>query len=142
MKSTPRTAWLITRGNGVHPQTEIIDILSARISSKYVKEYVERLHCITTMTLRERAEIANYNKSHKPGYPAEIYPAKGRGIEIHCGHDPYFIARLVCNLMVEWKEPWEKESVTWVPYGGGNIQCLSRPSRPHQISNRPVADSA
>ena len=125
MKVKFGTVWLITRGNCPHPQTEVVDILSARTSGDDMRKYVERLHNVAVLTLRERAELAAYIKPPKPVYPAEAHRARGRGIEIHCGHDPYFVARRAKNLLVEWGLPEGQEIVTWEPYGGGDPMRLS-----------------
>lgn len=100
MRTKPKKTWLITKGNGASPQTEVVDILSLRCSVRDVQKYVERLHNIVIYTMWERAELAAYNKPREPAYPATIYPFsdRSRGIEIHCGHDPYFIARPVHSL--------------------------------------------
>jgi hypothetical protein len=122
VKTKPHTAWLITRGPGAHRQNEIVDILSARFSA--IGTYVERLHNLACLTLRERANLAAYTHPPKSPYPAEFHRAKGKGVEVHCGHDPYFVARKVANLVVV--SDGMTETVSWEPYGGGPTQTLVR----------------
>jgi hypothetical protein len=120
------TAWLITKGNGAYPQTEIVDILSARRSVEAVQQYVERLHNSIAYTLWERCELAAYNKPRRSAYRAQVHPFadRSRGIEIHCGHDPYFIARPVRNLVVETDTEAEFETVTWESVGTGKEHSI------------------
>src|SRR5580700_4033038 len=69
----PMKAWLITRGPGPYPQKEIVDILSARKSLEDVRQYVQRLHDLFCLKLRERAEGARYNRKEDPIYKAEVH---------------------------------------------------------------------
>ena len=58
-------AWLITRGAAEVAALkgyEIVDILSARKSDEDVRQYVQRLHDLSCLTLSERAEQARYNR--------------------------------------------------------------------------------
>jgi hypothetical protein len=99
-----------------------VDILSARSSD--IRTYVERLHNLACLTLRERADLAAYVHAPKPAYPAEYCKAKGNGVEVHCGHDPYYVARKVTKLRIA--SDGSSETVSWEPYGGGPTQTLMR----------------
>jgi hypothetical protein len=134
MKKGPIKAWVITRGPG--PLTalakgEVVDILSARKSIEDVRQYVQRLHDLFRLTLGERAEGARYNQKEDPVYKAEVHfhtlpnapkigaavpPDPSRSLQIHCGHDPCFVALRVKNLVVERDDETGQERVIWEPW--------------------------
>jgi hypothetical protein len=104
MKTKIGKVWLVTRGPGPFlSKHEILDILSARKSLEDIRKYVQRLHNLQCLTLRERAERAGYNSKSDWPYEAEVFPFADRTAppQIHCGHDPYYIARLVRNLTMD-----------------------------------------
>ena len=114
----PMKAWLITRGAGPYAaitkgKGEIVDILSARKSVKDVASYVQRLHDLFCLTLRERANCARTNE---PIYKVECHRTLSQSLHIYCGHDPCFAAQLVKDLVVERDDGTGDERVAWLPW--------------------------
>ena len=118
MKTQPMTAWLIMwEWVGGHAAVEkpYVDIVSFRKNIPYVKEYLQRLHDLNCLNLRERMSAARYNRSPKPIYEATVHRTT-HGVEIHCGHNPYLVARHVRNLTIETDPSTGAEVVRWTPY--------------------------
>ncbi len=119
MKTQPMTAWLIMwewEGNHAAVETPYVDIVSFRKNIPYVKEYLQRLHDLNCLSLRERMSAARYNRPPKPIYEATVHRTT-RGVEeIHCGHNPYLVARPVRNLTIETDSSTGAEVVRWTPY--------------------------
>jgi hypothetical protein len=129
-------AWLITRGAGEVAALkgyEIVDILSARKSDEDLRQYVQRLHDLSCLTLSERAEQARYNRKNCEIYRAELHyhtlpgapkiggviptPDPSRSPQVLCGHSPsVFAAQRVKKLLVERDAATGRERVTWEPW--------------------------
>ena len=114
----PMTAWLIMwEWTGDHAAVEKphVDIVSSRKDVPYIKEYLQRLHGLYCLTLQERAALARYNQPSKPAYEVVAHQTK-HGVEIQCGHNPYLVARLVRNLIIETDPSTGAEVAAWGPY--------------------------
>lgn len=71
----------------------LIDILSARRSVPCIQEYIERLHIQRFASLREKIDLASYAKPVTWAYRAEIKHKPDGSFEVHCGDDPFIVAR-------------------------------------------------
>src|SRR5208282_4781748 len=117
----PIKAWLVMWewvGDHAAVADPIVDILSARKSVEYMRDHLDRLHNLKCMSLGERTAMARYNQPMRPVYPAQVVRPANRSSppEIHCGHNPWLVARLVQNLTVETNPTTGEESVNWEPY--------------------------
>ncbi|OYX01780.1 MAG: hypothetical protein B7Z12_13405 [Caulobacter vibrioides] len=83
---------------------KVIDIVSARRSAEWVRDYVERLYLTFKASNDELMRYAAYNKPGEVPYPAEFVRI-GIGIpysgQMRCGHDPHIYARLVADLRTD-----------------------------------------
>lgn len=111
------SAWLIT-WEGTNPPKDqrkrVVSVLSGRMSSEKVREYVERLHVELLYSLHEKMTYARDRKGNP--YPAEFVRIDGVewGGRITCGHNLHLVARKVKNLKIvhgaqdverlEWEE--------------------------------------
>jgi hypothetical protein len=114
--------WLIMwEWVGEHAKVEnkCVDIISRRLEIDSVKAHVLRLHNFLECSLAERAAMARYNDPQEPAYEPQVHWPKDRsnGPEIHCGHNPFLVARLVKNLTVLRDAKTGKELVNWEPVG-------------------------
>jgi hypothetical protein len=118
MKTRPMSAWLIMWewfGEAPSDESPYVDILSARHTITYIKEYLQRLHDVRCLSLRERIPLARYHRPARPPYEATVCRS-AHGAEIRCGHEPQLVARPVKNLVIETDLNTGAEKVTWTPY--------------------------
>ena len=107
-------AWLVTwEWIGEHAKREdkVAEILDPRISADRVREIVELLYHRRALVSEK---VAWRLRKAKQQYPAEfmiLEGAKWRG-EIRCGHNPWLLARLVDDLIIETDRSG-KETATW-----------------------------
>lgn len=107
-------AWLITWewiGDHAAVDMPLITILSARLGSGSVREFIEQYHITTVASPQEKLESARYSR------PERVYPAEevGRG-RITCGHNPFIYGRVVESMELT-------DRLTWVESG----RCKSLP---------------
>lgn len=117
-QTPPMTAWLILwEGSGEHARLEnpLVDIISRHKGVLYIKEYVQRIHDLNCLTLMERAPAQRYSRPISPGYIAQVQHGC-HGITIHCGHNPFLVAKPVRNLVITYDSNTDKETATWDPY--------------------------
>lgn len=112
-------AWLITweTAGGAAAENHIASILSARTGPEDVRKYVEQIYADSEYSLRERAEMARYNKPRRNNpYPAEFMRVTPKGPrfrgQIMCGHNPYLYGRLVENIEIVDLADFES-TITW-----------------------------
>lgn len=108
------SAWLVTwEWIGEHAKCErkVAEILDPRFSPEKVREIVE-LHYHRTATLDEK--IAWRLRKGNQQYPAKFQTIEGLEWrdQIICGHNPWLLARLVDELVVE-RDSEEREIATW-----------------------------
>ena len=103
-KARGRVAWLVTRHwVADHPRCEVAAIFSARLGGVRVREFVELLHLTSYYTLQEQLDM-KWPRYGRIPYPARFGQTKEGdpwACEILCGDDPYLLARLVDDLIVE-----------------------------------------
>jgi hypothetical protein len=111
-----KRAWIITQ-EGPRTPTEVIGILSARKSSKIIKDYVEWLYALLHYSADDHLNMARYSSPTNP-YEAKLW-VTNTGVPVQtlmfCGHNPYLIARLASNVSIvntsqdifslKWTEP-------------------------------------
>ncbi len=108
-------AWLVTWepiGNHCKGHDKVAAILNPRLSAARVRAFVEILYVNTCYSLSERmAYVANKKKNP---YPAKFVDIDGVPwtAEIHCGHNPFLLARLVDEFAVRIDEHG-KEAPIW-----------------------------
>jgi hypothetical protein len=108
------SAWLITWewcGDHAKPEEKVVEILSPRISSERVPEIVELIYHRDSSP----SEKVAWRLRKKPqAYPAEFPMIEGVKWEgqIHCGHNPWLLARQVDDLAVNIGADG-KEVVSW-----------------------------
>lgn len=114
------TAWLISWewSNERHKQEHpIVDVVSARKDSEYIRDYVQRLYGLRRLELFERVEAELYAGAYKPRVPADVHKTKSGELHVHCGTDPWLTAKLVRDLVIEFDpESGEQLSVNWKPH--------------------------
>ena len=108
-------AWLVTWesvGDHAAVNQPIASILSPRLGPNSVLDHVERLYADSCLSLPERLDVAR-NRRLNPD-PAEFDRIEGMAIKgrIHCGHNPFLLARMVTHLEVTVGEDGE-ERLTW-----------------------------
>lgn len=117
-------AWLITWewfGNHAAVDEKVVDILSARRSAEWVREYLGRLYAVHHSSPTEMMRCAAYSNPESPRYPARyVHIADGKisyAGRIHCGDNPYLFARLVNNLEIDQdgRIDWDEIPVPAVP---------------------------
>ena len=110
-----RKAWLVTwewAGDHAKRADKVAAILSPRLGGEHVRELVEFLYILDTASLSEKLSWA-VSRDRNP-YPAKFGTLNGvtwEG-EILCGHNPWLLARLVDDLIVE-RDQEGKERATW-----------------------------
>ena len=103
-------AWLITweGTEEIPPDEKVVSILSARMSIKEVRKYVERLYADLTYSFQERLDMARYNRPTRNPHPATIERSENRSLGIiTCGHNPFLRAKRVERLRME------KDKLVW-----------------------------
>lgn len=103
-------AWLIRwewMGEHAAISDPIVTIMSARTSTKDVQKYVEQRYIEARASLSEKLTYARYNQPQEPPYLAR----RERG-HIHCGDNPWIVARIVDDLCVN-EDAEGKEVLTW-----------------------------
>lgn len=102
-------AWLVT-WESANPaaavERRIAAILPPRWSGRRVGDVLEVLYAQSQYTLGETAQYAK-RRSANP------YPAHENDSPIHCGHDPYLLARIVTDLEVVSDFDDDSETITW-----------------------------
>jgi len=108
------SAWLVTWewcGDHAKPEGKIAEILSPRLSPERVREIVELLYN-QTASLSEK--VAWRLLKRPQAYPAEFLMIEGvpwQG-QVHCGHNPWLLARRVDNLVISSGEDG-KGAASW-----------------------------
>lgn len=118
IRTRPMTAWLIvweSAGNHAAVDNPYVDIVSMRKSVRYIQDYVQRLHDTKCLSFSERVSTAKYSKPARPPYETIVVQSR-HGTEIHCGHNPYLVAKPVRNLVVEVNPDTGEEMLSWSPY--------------------------
>jgi hypothetical protein len=117
-KKSKVTAWLITRhwvSDHERHSDEVVAIFSPRLGGVRVREFVELIDVTSGFfTLSEQLSMMWPRHGRVP-YPARFgQNADGDPweCEIHCGGDPYLLARLVDDLAVE-RDADGKERAVW-----------------------------
>jgi len=110
-----RKAWLVTwewAGDHAKRADKVAAILNPRLGGERVRELVEFLYIFHTASLSEKLSRAA-NRDQNP-YPAKFGTLNGVAWEgeIHCGPNPWLLARLVDDLIVE-RDQDGKERATW-----------------------------
>ena len=109
------SAWLITwewSGDHAEPQKKVMEVLNPRMSPNRVREIVEQLYHIEA-SLSEK--VAWRLCKREQCYPAEFVAIEGVRWEgqITCGHNPWLMARLVDNFVIEIDEDLN-EAAPWI----------------------------
>lgn len=90
--------WLVTwewmGEHAKHPGEKIAAILNPRLSVTTVQELVAFLYANASYTLFERLRYALDPRR-------AAYPATREGLTVHCGHNPFLLARLVDDFELE-----------------------------------------
>ncbi|WP_299965795.1 hypothetical protein [uncultured Roseobacter sp.] len=94
----------------------IIAALSARLSPKDVRKFVEKYYSIQKLSLREQIGQARYNKPSKPAYPARFNVLDGHAYagQIICGNNPFIEAFRADGVCVDEETDqlvWDQESI-------------------------------
>ena len=111
-------AWLImweAMGDHAAVASPYVDIVSARKSESYIKNYLQRLHDLQAHSLAERADFSRYQDPIERPYPVERHHTQ-QGVQFTVGHNPILKARKVTILAVTVDEETEQDVVTWEPY--------------------------
>lgn len=118
MTMKPVGAWLIMwQWFGDHAIVEqpYVDIVSRRKEVPYIKEYLERLYGVHRLSLEDRAPLARYNQPERPPFEAEA-DRTAHAVEVHCGDNPFLVARQVRILAIDTDPDTGEETVRWEPY--------------------------
>lgn len=100
--------WLVTwesSNPSIVVEQRFAGLFNPRWGKDRVKELVEIIYAKSEYCVFELMKYAN-NKSFNP------YPAKVWGEEIHCGHNPFLIARPVSDFKIE-RDQNGNEIVSW-----------------------------
>ena len=91
---TGREIWLVTCA-GPSKKTEIVGILSARRSTAYVKDFVERQYADHFFSIDEKVALAlgHWKNPYKVSYA--VHNGAPHAEWMICGGNPYMEARLV-----------------------------------------------
>jgi len=143
-------AWLVTwdwYGDHAAVGDQLVAILNAGRSKSSVAKYVELLHLLATSLAFEVAQWAN-GRDRQPHQATmvQVINCVPHGGHITCGHNPWMVARLVSNLVVEpdfdagietarWQEPptyrWQDETQRrLVVERDGDVRELIRSLKP------------
>jgi hypothetical protein len=116
MTTRKMKAWLVTwewTGDHAKRPTKVAEVLDPRFPPERVRRIVELLYAHETYTLAERIAWCLLDKKKNP-YPAKFVELEGLpwSGQIHCGHNPFLVARLVDDLVVK-TDAQGRETATW-----------------------------
>ena len=111
-------AWLVTWdwcGDHAAVGDQLVAILNAKRSQSSVAKYVELLHLLATSPAFEVAQCADGRgkQPHQQATMVQVINGVPHGGRITCGHNPWMVARLVSNLVVEPDSDAGIETVRW-----------------------------
>ncbi len=107
-------AWLLTwehMGEHAAPDQTVAAVLSPRLSPYRVRDIAELLYANASYVPSERIEVAKSRKNTP--YKAQFGEQYGASCtdQIYCGHNPWILARKVCNLRAETDDEGQEDFV-------------------------------
>ncbi len=108
-------AWLVTWewvGDHAKREDKIAAIFDPRLSPERIREFVEIIYLFEYSSLSDRLAYARHKVNDR--YIAKFMDKGGVSWRsgIHCGDNPFLLARLVDDLKVE-RDEQGKEKATW-----------------------------
>ena len=95
-------AWIITWDNSQGTGDDsVVMVLNRRMGIERVRWYVEMIYIEKMSSDGEKYDSARPKRNRRIAFAAEVTKTVNGEAHIHCGHNPWFFARLVDDLRVE-----------------------------------------